>query len=45
MTVDGYIFKDDVPMEPESAVGFFSMVMATDDLPSEDYDVTKSAGN
>lgn len=32
-------------MEPENAVGFFSLVMATDDLPTEDYDVTKASAD
>lgn len=44
VTVEGYIFMPDVLMDPENAVGFFSLVMATDDLPSEDYDVTKPGG-
>ncbi|GAB0495392.1 hypothetical protein MMPV_006692 [Pyropia vietnamensis] len=42
VTVQGYIFQTEHAMDPENAVGFFSMVMATDDLPSEDYDVTKT---
>jgi len=44
VTVEGYIFMPEVLMNPENAVGFFSLVMATDDLPSEDYDVTKPGG-
>lgn len=45
VTVQGYIFQAEQPMEPENAVGFFSLVMATDDLPSEDFDVTKSSAD
>lgn len=45
VTVQGYIFQAEHPMEPENAVGFFSLVMATDDLPTEDYDVTKASAD
>lgn len=45
VTVQGYIFQAEHAMEPENAVGFFSLVTATDDLPSEDYDVTKPSAD
>ena len=37
----GNLFRDPTDFSREEAVGYFSMIIANDDLPSENYDISK----